>query len=352
VSAPGKGFDRAVPPDALYVPASIDATGSRDVSAELEAFIRNAPNGSTIVFKAGGTYELSEHIWMRGQKRITIEGNGATIRLTGPGTTGADRAFTIDALSEDITIRNLTIVGNHAAAGTKDACCSRESQYGIAIYGSFDVLIEKVDIRNVGGDCVKVTTHGSQAVLSERVTFRDSTCRLTGRQGLTIQGARDVRVVNNVFDDMGYSVVATEPNESNQPTYDLVIRGNTIGSYGLTGNYRGQVYYACDNPNADSPGATVRDVTITGNTVAGNRSGYDGRMNGLNVLICGDTYHGPRRNITVTNNTARQPVNGPVMRFIDSEGPITVTGNTQPLASGQLATFPGSTGVTYEGNSE
>ena len=93
----------------------------------------------------------------------------------------------------------------------------------------------------------------------------------------------------------------------------------------------GHVLYACDAPWGG--GSTVRDVTITGNTVAGNRSGYDGQMNGLDVLICGGDRHGPRRNITVTNNTAQKAVNGPVMRFMYTNG-VTVTGNTQPLASG------------------
>jgi hypothetical protein len=34
------------------------------------------------------------------------------------------------------------------------------------------------------------------------------------------------------------------------------------------------------------------------------------------------------------------------MRFDDVRG-VTVTGNSQPLTKGELATFTGSTGVTY-----
>ncbi len=36
------------------------------------------------------------------------------------------------------------------------------------------------------------------------------------------------------------------------------------------------------------------------------------------------------------------------MFFTDVKG-VTVTGNVQPLSSGELATFPGSTNVTYDG---
>ena len=45
-------------PPTLKVPGSIDATGSTDVSGQLQSVIDKAPNGSTIVFKAGGTYRL------------------------------------------------------------------------------------------------------------------------------------------------------------------------------------------------------------------------------------------------------------------------------------------------------
>ena len=75
-----------------------------------------------------------------------------------------------------------------------------------------------------------------------------------------------------------------------------------------------------------------------------HRSGKDGSMMGLNLKICGD--RGNRLNFTVTSNTASQPVVGPIMRFDDVQG-VTVTGNSQPLSKGELATFTGSTNVTY-----
>ena len=94
----------------------------------------------------------------------------------------------------------------------------------------------------------------------------------------------------------------------------------------------------------------MRDVTITGNTVAGNRAGYDGRMLGLEIKVCGDK--GVREDFTVTDNTGLSTVKGvagwPVMYFKDVRG-VTVTGNRQPMTSGEFATFPGSTDVTYDG---
>ena len=134
-------------------------------------------------------------------------------------------------------------------------------------------------------------------------------------------------------------VVDIEPDASDEGASDVVIRGNDIGTYGLTDQYD-----AASSRPAGASGAVVRDVTLTGNTVAGNRAGNDGPCLGLNVWVCGD--HGPRADFVVTDNVAPDGRPGPAMNFTESDG-VTVTGNSQPLSSGELATFPGSTGVTY-----
>jgi hypothetical protein len=326
------------------VPDSIDASGTQDVSGALNAFVSNAPNGSTIVFKAGGTYRLGGVLRVVGKRGITIEGNGATLKLTGPG--GLDGAgIIIEGQSQDTTVRNLSIVGNHDAAGTSSACCSREGQHAFAVYGSTNTLVEKVDIRRVGGDCFYVGLHAAR-VWSEGATFRDSTCQLVGRHGLTIEGGQNVRLVNNVFDQLGFMFVDIEPGTSSEGAIDVVIRDNTIKSYGVTGNFDPLFFAACDAPWGG--GSTVRDVTVTGNTVETSRSGWHGGVLGLNSMVCGD--NATRANFTFTNNVATGTVDGApwgVLRFIDVRG-VTVSGNRQPLSGGSvLATFQGSTNVTY-----
>ena len=325
----------------LDVPASIDASGRKDVHSRLQAFLNDAPNGSTIVFKAGGTYRLGEVLRVLGKKRVTLDGNGATLKLTGPIDFFGAGIF-VEQLSEDITIRDLTIVGQHTAAGTKDALGSGENQNAIAVYGSTNVLIERVDIRRVGGDCLYVSAH-ERRIWSDGVTFRDSTCRLTGRMGVTVIAGSRVRVVNNTFDEIGYAVVGIEPDAGNEGARDVVVRDNTVGSYSLTDQYEGFLFYACNAPWSD--GAVVRDVTVSGNTVAGNLAGKGG-MRGIHTLVCANVTP---TNYTITNNTAAKAVAGPVLRILGANG-VTVTGNKQPLSSGSLATFSGSTNVTSDGN--
>ena len=56
------------------------------------------------------------------------------------------------------------------------------------------------------------------------------------------------------------------------------------------------------------------------------------------MRICGEK--GPRENFSVTNNTGQTAVAGPSLRFTEVRG-VTVTGNKQPLSSGELASCSG-----------
>lgn len=334
------------PTNAVNVPGSIDATGSRDVSSELQSFIDKAPNGSTIVFKAGGTYRLGKGLVVSGRRDLTLDGNGARLDL--PTT---DQGFSSIGIqvrdSTGTTVRGFTMVGNNSEAGTSAACCDRENNHAIAVLSADDTLIEDLDIRRVWGDCFYVNgTSAAGRPWSDGVTFRDSTCRLTGRHGVGIIRASNVRVVNNVFDEIGFMVVDIEPGASDAGAIGVVVRGNDIGSYGLTSKYDSWLLAAC---GAD--GAVVQDVTVTGNSIEGNRVGRVGsdgerKFKALHIKICGDD--GPRENYTVTDNVAQATVEGPASYFFDVKG-VTFTGNEQPLSKGEQASFPGSTNVTYDG---
>ena len=37
--------------------------------------------------------------------------------------------------------------------GRFSSCCGRSNQHGIAVHGASDTLIERVEVRRVGGDC-------------------------------------------------------------------------------------------------------------------------------------------------------------------------------------------------------
>jgi hypothetical protein len=324
----------------VAVPASIDATGSTNVSAALQGFINGVPNGSTIVFRPGTTYRIVAELKVVNRQNLTFEGNGARLDLAG---TSDERGFYVRD-SAGITIRGFTMVGNNTEAGTPATCCGREGAHAVALYSTTDVLVEDMDISRVWGDCFYVnasTVPGG--TWSRRSTFRDSTCTLTGRHGIGIIRAADTTIANNRFDAIGFDVVDLEPGAADAGATGFVFRANVVGTYGLTDEYNSFLLAACG-----AQGAAIRGVTITGNTVAGNRIGWSGSsgrpMKALHVRVCGD--EGPRSDFVVTDNVAGAAVAGPAMHFASVAG-VTVTGNVQPLSSGQLASFPGSTNVTY-----
>jgi hypothetical protein len=324
----------------VRVPASIDATGRTDASARLQAVIDRVPDHATIVFRRGTTYRLARELRINERRGLTFEGNGARLNMT---STSDERGFMVrDSFS--ITIRGFTMVGNNTEAGTPAACCDREGGHAVALYSTTDVLVEDMDISRVWGDCFYVnasTVPGG--TWSRRSTFRDSTCRLTGRHGIGIIRAADTTIANNRFDQIGFMVVDIEPGAADGGATDVVIRGNKIGAYGMTEDYNSFLLAACG-----AEGATIRRVTVDRNTVEGNVIGWVGsrgaQTRAIHVRVCGDD--GPRSDFVVTDNTAQNAVDGPAMYFTEVAG-VTVTGNVQPLSSGQLASFPGSTNVTY-----
>jgi hypothetical protein len=324
----------------VKVPASIDATGRTDASRALQSFVNGVRDGSTIDFKAGGTYRLDSALVLSGRRDLTLDGHGATLELE--GLTGHYDSVGIQVRdgSSGTTIRGFTMVGNDSEAGTSAACCTREAQHGIAVLSATDTLIEDMDIRRVWGDCVYVSSSATGG-WADGVTFRDSTCSLTGRHGVGIIAGRDITVQRNHFDQIGYMIVDIEPNDGSGGAADVLVADNTIGTYGLTDSFLAAVLSA----GGPDTGASVTNVTVTRNSVAGNKAGYDGAVLGLNIRSKGD--RGPRSGFVVTDNVAAMTAKGPLMTFTDTSG-VTVSGNTQPLSSGELASFSGCSGVSYQ----
>jgi hypothetical protein len=121
-----------------------------------------------------------------------------------------------------------------------------------------------------------------------------------------------------------------------------MIRDNTIGSYGLNDQYTSWVLAA-----VGADGSAVEDVSLIGNVISGvERSGVAGDPRGLHVRV---EAKGPRRNFVIRDNVSSRTVAGPSLVFTGADV-VTVTGNTQPLTSGELARFTDTTDVTYAGN--
>ena len=81
-------------PDARRRPRPAPAAASRsgpprstprgsDVGDALQRFVDGVPDGSTIVFRSGGTYRMDHGLRLAGRHDLVFEGNGATLQTTG-----------------------------------------------------------------------------------------------------------------------------------------------------------------------------------------------------------------------------------------------------------------------------
>ena len=149
------------------------------------------------------------------------------------------------------------------------------------------------------------------------------------------------------FDEIGGSVMDIEPDYDWSGAADVMVRDNTIGSYGLT-----RPAPAGSSPPAGAAGSTVRDVSIIGNTISGTaRSGYEGKPLALHVKVCGEV--GPRTDFVIRDNTSSRTDRRRVHAGHLPQPRRRGHRHGQPPA-GRLGRagdqFPGSSGVTYSGN--
>ena len=305
-------------PAGIAVPSTIDATGATDVSAALISLVGSVPDGSTIVFKAGGVYRLNAALKFAHRHNLTFEGKGATLKAGG-GTTEASSLFWLGSYlggNTGIVIRNFTLVGNSPTPGVYQG--GREGAHGILVDDGSTIDVSNVTVRGVWGDCLYV---GGWA---DAVSFHDSTCESNGRNGVTITSGTNVTVQRVAFNKSGYTTFDIEPNVSSEGARTIRFLDNTAGTWTNS-------FVSAEG----AAGSVVDGVTISRNTVTGAS------------ILTAIQLSTRRKNIVFTSNTGRVAAWGPVLRFAYIDG-LTVTGNVQPLTSGSLASISNSTGVTYQ----
>ena len=195
------------------VPARLDPTGERDVTAALSAFIRRVPDGARVSFPAGAVYRLDDTLVLTNRHDLVIDGNGAVLTTT--PTLDGTRAQVRLVGGRDIVLRDLTIQGTNPAGGTPEAYePALEWQHGIDLRGVDEVNIGHVAVTDVSGDCfyVGLGTGPVSGRWSSHVRIHDSTCRRNGRQGVAVTAGRDVRVGHSSFAGIALMTFDIEPN--------------------------------------------------------------------------------------------------------------------------------------------
>jgi len=340
-SSGSRPFAAPVTSRTVSVPGSIDATGATNAATALQSFVNGQPDGTVINFPAGAVYRLDRGLFISGRHNLVFVGNGATVRAAGSSTLIAASPFLIDGANSDIVVRGFVIEGNNPHTGTSIYDPSGENQQGVAIYGGARIEITNNTIRKTWGDAVYANEKDTTHTWASDVWVHANTITTIGRNAFTMNGAKNPLLEANSIDAVGASVLDIEPDTSYQGVANLVMRNNTVGSWGLSPLYT-MHFVACANNDA-GPGAAINGISITGNRVT------QGAPTSANTNNAGglSTWIGKSRTSAVVfaDNTTSKAGGGPALRFEHVDG-LTVTGNSQPLTSGSLLYIADSTSVS------
>jgi hypothetical protein len=290
------------------VPTSIDATGGRDVTAELNNFIASVPNKSKIVFQPNGRYRIEDRVTVRGKSDLEIDGNGATLFATTLGYKTRYH-FRVES-SQRIYVHDLNVRGPNTAGGFDgDFSLDREHQHAFDVRSSQGVVLDHVTGSAVWGDLVYIGKMDSQP-WSDGVLVQNSTFSKNGRQGMTFIGARNVMVRNNTMTDLRRSTFDFEPYGPSEGASDITIENNKIS--------HGRLMFVA--ATAKRP---VENITIRNNRLSGEALQF--LVNNLTLT--------PWKGWKVYGNTSDLRFSAPhgsVMRFTRVSD-LSATGNTQPF---------------------
>jgi parallel beta-helix repeat protein len=304
----------------VTVPASIDASGGDDVTAQLNSFLATLPKGVTVDFPNDARYRVEGVLRLTNVHDVTIVGHGARLVAKTDGSNAALpdarryrphwprlREHLSITDSQGVTIKDLSIEGPNDDGKYQ---AKLEGQAGIAVYGSTNIEIDDNTISKTFGDGVYV------AGASSDVRVRNNTFSNIGRQGVAVVNATKATIEGNHFDKIARSVVDLEPAVPKWNVADVHVRDNEVGDFG---NYL---------LAAGGAGTGVNDVWLEHNHVTGGNglAVYAGMerwlRHGLHVV--GNTSDAEGRRVSGSTR-------GGVMQIAGIDG-VEITGNQQRVA--------------------
>ena len=278
------------------VPASIDPTGTVEVSTALQQWLASIPPATaaapiTVRFQPGATYWVDYGLILQRKatgiggivaamwkdvpafnlSNVTLDLNGATLsqRTTTPWRWGNGEVLDarkrwgnpmiFTAGATNVRITNGTLVGSQTG-GRYDP--NRESWMGILIGGDNDedvaanMRVDRMSIRNVWGDFIYLASQTSRGKLLKDVVIEDNSMRSAGRHGVVIHGGTNLAIRRNAIIGARRLTFDSEPAAVHGWS-DVSITGNTVtaGSLGLF-QYVGQ-------RSSIASGLRIADNTIT-----------------------------------------------------------------------------------------
>lgn len=200
---------------AVTAPPSIPSNCSTDATSALQHWLSGVPDGRTARLAAGGCYQVDGHLLLTGRHDLTLDGNGATLKVVASPAASAP-TLEFDGGS-DVRVSDLNVLGDNPSP---TYVSSRQWDTGIRLDGVDGATITGVTIDHVHGDFVEIA--GLKGKSSRDIRISDCQFDTSGRQGISFGDANGV-----VVDDVRLGNV---PND----TYDVETDGPQLGVTGLT----------------------------------------------------------------------------------------------------------------------
>jgi hypothetical protein len=219
-----QGACRASAALASFTPEAFGATGD-GIRDDYDAFARlvrtvSGAGGGSIMLAPGKTYSLNryvapgngvEDLVFAGCNGLTIEGNGATIRIKGDIHRDRESVRSLAGLifrdSRQVVVRNVDLAGG-VERTTRGAEIREPPSHGLVFQTCFDVIIDGVTSRHFAGDGLYIRESSSlnslgQRQASRRFTVRNSRFLFNARQGLSVIQLRGALFENCDFSYTG-----------------------------------------------------------------------------------------------------------------------------------------------------
>ena len=300
---------------------AIDATGTWDVTTQLNEYFESVPDGSVVSLPPGAKYRVEGVLRLMEKRNLTIEGNGALIfaetdghAVTPPGDLKhlwpRARSHVEVNGGSNIVIKNLLVRGANPNAGAAEGAyvVSLEGQHGFDVRGVDGLLLDNVSATDTYGDLVYIS--GKAGEWSRNVRVTNSHFERSWRQGIAITGGKGVQVLDSYIGDIARTVIDLEPASAGAGAINILFQRNTFGP--------------CRHLllNSGGGGPNVSAISFVANHLVAI---------GLKIRVA--AADGSRRsNYRILDNVSDVPLGLPeaAMRFMRVDG-IEVRGNYQAM---------------------
>jgi hypothetical protein len=296
-------------------PASIDTTGTRDVTDELQAFLRTVPHHAVISFPRGATYRIEGTLRVASRNDLYVDGNGATFIATSiarPGDNPRLRSQWDFRDVSNLTVEDMVIKGANPRAGIDEPAYveAYEAQHGINVLGGERIDIHDVTISDVYGDFIYVGGSPFRVFgIPTNVWIHDNTLRRNGRQGISVTTGFNVVIEHNDISDTRRSTIDFEPGTPSGSVRNVWVRDNQVGP--------GRLLFVAGHGEGN-----VSDIYIQNNRLSGHNLGID--------MASPDYLR--RQNVVITGNVSNEGVGngrGAIIRTVGYDY-VDVRNNVNP----------------------